>query len=550
MPKAKSQRVGRPIPVWTVHPLLSRTTTQENLNTGVDNPMYYDSESGLCSKQDVCKKKHDTWSDTESYTEKENGGRVHLLLVSICILLLILIGMIITVIYLAIGEVRLSSMDVDDDFQDDEGISLVEGRIRITNRLYKVQFKDERTEEFRKLSSEIIQSMDAIFLHSLQHYNRTTVLSFDEGSVIAKCQIHFTQPRKDATHKIGMTVIEALERYHGYLPGGMLQVDIRSLCFTGLPNVIDPVLSDAVKLPSKSGLPDVIDPALSEVVELPSTWGAWSEWSICAAPCEMQTRYRKCIDISTPCAGKEREVRSCPCDVKDDLFTNNATSVIMECNGDCAIGHICIFLYQTPYARCLVPRDVNDPSGCGGWCLGHHQLCKNLGNATFQCAIVPPCKDGEWQCSNGLCIPITDICNGHEDCLDMSDELNCNCGSGYFRCGNNTPCLPDKFKCDGKVDCWDANDELNCTKSCPTNEFNCNNGMCVGLDLFCDRYPDCSDGTDEPDGCGDPCLSTQKECNNGRCIYSEFWCDGVDDCKDGSDEKDCSSTSSPLKKQP
>lgn len=61
-------------------------------------------------------------------------------------------------------------------------------------------------------------------------------------------------------------------------------------------------------------------------------------------------------------------------------------SEIRECSGDCEDGQVCIFLSQTSIARCLVPRDANDPTGCGGWCVGEHQLCKRLGNNTYQCA--------------------------------------------------------------------------------------------------------------------------------------------------------------------
>ncbi|GFS61689.1 vitellogenin receptor [Trichonephila clavipes] len=172
--------------------------------------------------------------------------------------------------------------------------------------------------------------------------------------------------------------------------------------------------------------------------------------------------------------------------------------------------------------------------------MSEHQLCRRLGNSTFQCTDnLASCKTGEWRCENGLCIDSKLRCNGRVDCYDMSDELDCECGDGMFRCGNSTPCLPEKLRCNGHIDCWDASDEVNCTKSCGDNKFTCNDGHCIQMSLFCDRFPDCQDGSDEPEGCSESCLQTQKQCHNGRCVGLSLWCNGHDDCKDGSDEMGC-----------
>lgn len=528
MAKVVSERIGRPVAVWTVDPLLSCGTGQEEAKMGVDNPAFYDSETGLCSKVDP-KKKQNSWSDNTSYTKRQYNGRLIFLLVAIFILLAVLVAMVTTVVYLAVGEVRMS-LSEDAEFQEleEEGLSLVEGHLRITNRVFTKDLLDPKSEAFKKLSSQIRLSMDAVFLHTIQNYNVTRVLDYREGSVIARCHIHFSKPRMDATHQVGMAVIQALERHHGYLPGGLLQVDIRSLHFTGLPGVIDSDPSDAVRLP------DTDD------------WSEWSEWSPCAEPCEMQTRFRKCQTIDVGCLGNDREIRNCPCDVhvsqmnETTVSSTTVISEIRECSGDCEDGQVCIYLSQTSIARCLVPRDANDPTGCGGWCVGEHQLCKRLGNNTYQCADnAAACKEGEWQCDNGLCIAASGRCNSRIECYDMSDELNCECGEGHFLCGNSTPCIPENLRCNGKIDCWDASDEVNCTKSCHGDKFTCNFGGCIDIILFCDRFPDCADGSDEPEGCNEPCLPTQKQCRNGRCIDYPLWCNGDDNCKDGSDELNC-----------
>lgn len=66
----------------------------------MDNPAFYDSETGLCSKVDP-KKKQNSWSDNTSYTKRQYNGRLIFLLVAIFILLAVLVAMVTTVVYLA-----------------------------------------------------------------------------------------------------------------------------------------------------------------------------------------------------------------------------------------------------------------------------------------------------------------------------------------------------------------------------------------------------------------------------------------------------------------
>ncbi|CAF3844781.1 unnamed protein product [Rotaria sp. Silwood1] len=64
-------------------------------------------------------------------------------------------------------------------------------------------------------------------------------------------------------------------------------------------------------------------------------------------------------------------------------------------------------------------------------------------------------------------------------------------------------CLDWRQICDGKLDCTNAVDEYGCFNLefnvCNDNEFQCQNGQCIPLELYHDDpfNPDCLDGTDE-----------------------------------------------------
>lgn len=62
---------------------------------------------------------------------------------------------------------------------------------------------------------------------------------------------------------------------------------------------------------------------------------------------------------------------------------------------------------------------------------------------------------GEFQCHDkSKCIMNSSVCNGHADCEDNSDELNCKnftCISASFKCNSTDVCIPKNWECDGEV---------------------------------------------------------------------------------------------------
>lgn len=91
------------------------------------------------------------------------------------------------------------------------------------------------------------------------------------------------------------------------------------------------------------------------------------------------------------------------------------------------------------------------------------------------------CAPGKFKCaSDGICLPIEKFCDGIANCADGSDEQNCDlpsrnnteevpslvpsdCKSGTFMCDNT--CLPLSAQCNNKMDCLDGSDERNCNGS-------------------------------------------------------------------------------------
>ncbi|XP_002024364.2 putative vitellogenin receptor [Drosophila persimilis] len=204
-------------------------------------------------------------------------------------------------------------------------------------------------------------------------------------------------------------------------------------------------------------------------------------------------------------------------------------------NGGCS--HICVGVGQLA-ATCLCPvgfvyRDASNRS------------CLEALDCEFRCR------------SSGECLTLAHRCNGRQDCVDRSDEQDCDeeghkhkpkvmCGPRQFACHNAEACVDKDKRCDGHKDCPDNSDEQHClqfdkTRSCHVHQLACDNGKCVDQSLMCDGKNDCGDNTDEDKAkCDSPanCDQGMFQCSNGACIAASWECDGRIDCSDASDEHD------------
>ena len=98
------------------------------------------------------------------------------------------------------------------------------------------------------------------------------------------------------------------------------------------------------------------------------------------------------------------------------------------------------------------------------------------------------CNQNHFNCSIGnlQCIPWLWVCDGDKDCTDGSDEANALCGSFllniciYFFLSQLLLSIAGDWKCrDGGFKCTTGNIS------------------CINSTLLCDKFPHCSDASDE-----------------------------------------------------
>jgi len=206
---------------------------------------------------------------------------------------------------------------------------------------------------------------------------------------------------------------------------------------------------------------------------------------------------------------------------------------------------------------------------------------KTMYTSAFSELMVSPvgAVNDKFTCDDNGEILRKDVCNGHNDCRDRSDESVFTCckggesgvnngtrfclknddsGGDIFVCddASRQTILKEK-RCDGIVDCADGIDE-NVSVCCQDGEERINNAtrICLkqggaGEELFvcydnmqtivkdwrCDGYADCKDESDEKVGGINPTCFHCDDGNNGVLILGELRCNRNNDCADDSDEK-------------
>ena len=153
------------------------------------------------------------------------------------------------------------------------------------------------------------------------------------------------------------------------------------------------------------------------------------------------------------------------------------------------------------------------------------------------------CASGEHLCNNGRCIAKQWICNGRNECLDGSDENECESNfNSLYKCDDNhgdVQFYDSSKKCDFKFDCNNRADELGCL-GCKEDKFRCNNSeTCIDSSLICNGFPDCEDFSDELH-C-DLCAANQIRCGSLNSCYDPFLqrCNRMINCANGIDELNC-----------
>ncbi|KAH8295018.1 hypothetical protein KR018_005781 [Drosophila ironensis] len=187
--------------------------------------------------------------------------------------------------------------------------------------------------------------------------------------------------------------------------------------------------------------------------------------------------------------------------------------------------------------NCVPEKCKEDAFTCGSgvcipktWVCDGDKDCSDGSDEKINCSTtaINFCQKGEFQCRDvTTCLHRTWVCDGEADCPGGEDESpdrcqNVTCRPDQFQC-NNRRCIGGHLTCNGNNDCLDGSDELDChLNSAPrrcnaSSEFDCGGGQCISLTKVCDRRKDCPNGEDEPAG-----LCSVNECAtaNGRCMHT------------------------------
>ncbi|XP_067424366.1 complement factor I isoform X2 [Emydura macquarii macquarii] len=158
----------------------------------------------------------------------------------------------------------------------------------------------------------------------------------------------------------------------------------------------------------------------------------------------------------------------------------NHTEKLFMCNNEWSMNEanvVCTHLgFKTGAEHHKKKFEVPESALTSSQCL--HATCRGLETSLMECSLIKRSninsnqnfasvvchKEDDRECSqfhcvNKKCIPLTETCNGINDCGDLSDELCCKeCKNNSFHC-NSDVCISNKYLCNGEADCLAGEDE-------------------------------------------------------------------------------------------